>query len=133
MFFKFLLQLIYKVLSISAVWQSDPAIHTHTHTHTHTHRFCHITFHHVLSWKSLLVLSPHFYKRRQGKRRVGTELCHTTFRDTEQRHFISGRLDPNLLGMPLQPIMHRTESKWETGCALLTSSGNHGISRDGCP
>ena len=33
-FFKnFLLQLIYNVLSISAVQQSDPVLYTHTHTH----------------------------------------------------------------------------------------------------
>ena len=35
--FYFLLWLIYHVVSISAVQQSDPVTHTHTLTHTHTH------------------------------------------------------------------------------------------------
>ena len=56
-FFLILLQLICNVLSISAVQQSDPVIHTyiyththiHTHTHTHTHYFSHIIPHHVPS------------------------------------------------------------------------------------
>lgn len=80
----------------------------------------------------VLLLNPHFYKRRQGKGGVRTDLCNITFRDTEQ-HFIWGRLDHSLLGVPLKPTMHRTGSEWATGWALPTSSGNHGISRDACP
>ena len=44
----FILQLIYNILSIYSVPQSDPVTHTHTHTYIYTHSFSHI-FHHVPS------------------------------------------------------------------------------------
>ena len=41
-FLKILLWLVYNVLSISAIQQSDPVTHAHTRAHTHTHTHTHI-------------------------------------------------------------------------------------------
>ena len=37
------------------------------------------------------------------------------------------------LGAPLKPVRHGTGSEWGAGWVLPTSSGNHGIHRDGRP
>ena len=52
-FLFFLLQLIYNILSISAVQKSDPVTHTHTHTHT---QFSHIIFCHITSDQIFLLV-----------------------------------------------------------------------------
>ena len=46
-FFLIKVELIYNVVPISVLQQSDPVIHTHTHTHTHS--FSRIIFYHDLS------------------------------------------------------------------------------------
>ena len=35
LFFKIEVLLIYNVVFVSGLWQSDSVLHTHTHTHTH--------------------------------------------------------------------------------------------------
>ena len=54
-FFFFEVWLIYNVMLITAVQQSDSVLYTHTHTHTHTHSFFKIVFSIEILHKLLLL------------------------------------------------------------------------------